>query len=260
MTTPGRTPRERGPARDEETRPVGVGARHDELTVVIDSGKPRPANDDGGEWLASVRPTTPRLEDGSVSASLAFESSAVKRRRIGPVVIAAIVAGAALIGILGWQLWPAGGSRSASASKVDGEAQKRLIALLPAGYSPGACTPAELPKDAVAAVNCTKNADADGPTSASFTLMKDDASLSAAVGAAIAHTDLVDCPGNIQSPGPWRRNANPLKIAGTLVCGLPEQRPQVTWTDDAALVLNVVRAGPEGPTLDQLYEWWSAHS
>jgi serine/threonine kinase PknH len=238
---------------------VGVGARHDELTVVIDSGNPRPANDDGGEWLASVRPT-PRLEDGSVSASLAFESSASQRRRIGPVAIAAAVAGAALIGILGWRLWPAGDSRSAHASRVGVAAQQRLIALLPAGYSQGACTPADPPKGAVAAVNCTKNADADGPTSASFALMKDDAALSAAVGAAIAHTDLVDCPGNIQSPGPWRRNANPLKIAGTLVCGLPEERPQVTWTDDAQLVLNVVRAGPEGPTLDQLYEWWSAHS
>jgi hypothetical protein len=80
------------------------------------------------------------------------------------------------------------------------------------------------------------------------------------VGAAIADANLVDCPNSIQSPGPWRRNASPQEIAGTLVCGLSHEQPQVMWTNDAELVLNAVRAGPEGPTLDQLYAWWSNHS
>jgi len=29
---------------------------------------------------------------------------------------------------------------------------------------------------------------------------------------------IVTCPGNIQSPGPWRRNATPQQVSGTLVC------------------------------------------
>jgi hypothetical protein len=143
---------------------------------------------------------------------------------------------------------------------VDAEAQNRLTALLPAGYSEDACTPVEPPKGAVAMVNCTKNTNAGGPPSATYALMKDEAALSAAVDAALADADVVDCPGNIQSPGPWRRNATPQKVAGTLVCGMPHGQPQVVWTNDAQLVLNLVRAGPEGPTLDQMYAWWSDHS
>jgi serine/threonine kinase PknH len=252
-----------GAAPDEDTRPVVAVTRRDEQTVVFTPSHPRPTLDDGGQWVDSLRPA-PRLEDTyavrlSAPKTLDSQRAPVKRQRPKPVVMAAAVAGAALVGTLGWFLWPAGDSGPRTPS-ADAEAQKRLAALLPAGYSPDACTPAELPKGAVAAVNCTKNTDAGGPSSASYVLMKDGVALDAALVEAIANTAVVDCPGNIQSPGRWRRNATPQKIAGTLVCGLPQEHPQVTWTNDARLVLNVARAGPEGPTLDQLYKWWSAHS
>jgi hypothetical protein len=71
---------------------------------------------------------------------------------------------------------------------------------------------------------------------------------------------VVTCPGNIQSPGPWRRNATPQQISGTLVCGVLQNRPTLAWTDDVALLLGVVRADDKGPTLDRLYAWWSSHS
>jgi hypothetical protein len=71
---------------------------------------------------------------------------------------------------------------------------------------------------------------------------------------------VVNCPGNIQSPGPWRRNATPQQVSGTLVCGLQASRPTLAWTDDIVLLLGVVRADATGPTLDQLYAWWSTHS
>jgi serine/threonine kinase PknH len=241
--------------RSWESRPPrNAVPAHDEQTVIIESGRPRPTYDDGSRWPDSFRSA------GSVSTGLAFDARPVRRQVIQPVVAAAAVAGTALVLIAGSLLWRSGESGSAAAATVDGVAQKRLTALLPAGYSAGACTPTEVPKGAVAAVNCVKNADAGGPLSATYTLMKDAAALSSAVGAAIAAADLVDCPGSIQSPGPWRRNASPQQIAGTLVCGLSQEQPQVTWTNDAELVLNVVRAGPEGPTLDQLYAWWSNHS
>ena len=46
-----------------------------------------------------------------------------------------------------------------------------------------------------------------------------------------------------------RQPAEDRRHAG--VCGLSHEQPQVMWTNDAELVLNAVRAGPEGPTLDQ---------
>ena len=44
------------------------------------------------------------------------------------------------------------------------------------------------------------------------------------------------------------------------MCGLQQSRPTVAWTDDIVLSLGGVRADAEGPTLDQLYAWWSTHS
>ncbi|HEX3548388.1 MAG TPA: hypothetical protein VHU62_17760 [Mycobacterium sp.] len=68
------------------------------------------------------------------------------------------------------------------------------------------------------------------------------------------------CPGNIQSPGPWRRNAKPQQVSGTLVCSYRDGLAAVTWTTEADLLVNDVRADRRGPTLNELYEWWSAHS
>jgi hypothetical protein len=34
----------------------------------------------------------------------------------------------------------------------------------------------------------------------------------------------------------------------------------VAWTDDIVLLLADVRADGNGPTLDQMYAWWSSHS
>jgi hypothetical protein len=109
-------------------------------------------------------------------------------------------------------------------------------------------------------VNCEQNSDRGGPLSATYTLATDKAALGAAFDEVVQASDRVNCPGNIQSPGPWRRNATPQKVSGTLFCGLREGRPTVAWTDEARLVLSVAHAGPSGPTLPELYAWWSSHS
>jgi hypothetical protein len=70
----------------------------------------------------------------------------------------------------------------------------------------------------------------------------------------------VTCPGNIQSPGPWRRQATPQQISGTLVCSYRDGLASITWTTEAELLVSAVRADQRGPTLDQLYRWWSTHS
>lgn len=71
----------------------------------------------------------------------------------------------------------------------------------------------------------------------------------------------VVCPGNIQSPGPWHRVANPTAAVGTVFCGLTGGRPLVAWTTDDKLLMAAIEAqGPDRPTLDQLYAWWASHS
>lgn len=139
-------------------------------------------------------------------------------------------------------------------------AQARLMRLLPAGYSPGACTPAPPPAHAVAKVVCTRNADRGGPPAASYTLVAEKSSVRLVFDDIVRNSAIVTCPGNIQSPGPWRRNATPQLISGTLVCSYRAGRPAVSWTTEADLLVSDVLADADGPPLDQLYDWWSAHS
>jgi hypothetical protein len=152
---------------------------------------------------------------------------------------------------------PATSSATATANDED-EAQ--LKRLLPRGYAADACEGADPAEAALAQLNCAANTDPDGPVSATYTLMPDRAALDTAFNATIAEAQRVNCPGNIQSPGPWRRNAAPQTVAGTLFCGLRDGQPTVVWTDDAKLTLNAVRSAPGGPTFPALYAWWSSHS
>ncbi|HZN78587.1 MAG TPA: hypothetical protein VFC01_02705 [Mycobacterium sp.] len=136
----------------------------------------------------------------------------------------------------------------------------RLLRLVPAGYPADACKPTGAPKDALAQINCDKNSDLGGPPTATYTLVANKAALDMAFNGIVRGSTRVNCPGNIQSPGPWRRNATPDKISGLLFCGVQDGRPMVAWTDDARLVVSQVQSGQEGPTFDELYAWWSSHS
>jgi hypothetical protein len=136
----------------------------------------------------------------------------------------------------------------------------QLLQMVPAGYSPDSCEPVAAPKDALAQVNCDKNSDTGGPLSSTYTLVRDKAALDGALNDIMKASTRVNCPGNIQSPGPWRRNATPDKVSGVLFCGVQDGRPTVAWTDDARLVVSEVQSGPQGPTFDELYAWWSSHS
>lgn len=41
-----------------------------------------------------------------------------------------------------------------------------------------------------------------------------------------------------------------------LFCGLQADRPVVAWTNTDESLVAVVKSGPRGPGLDQLYTWW----
>ncbi|MGE2722082.1 hypothetical protein [Mycolicibacterium celeriflavum] len=136
----------------------------------------------------------------------------------------------------------------------------RLARQLPKGYPAGTCETTPTPEGVLSQVNCVRNVDPDGPASATFSLVGDPPSLDKVFNDTIGATVRVDCPGSIQSPGPWRRNATPDKISGQLYCGLLNGQPTVVWTDAEKMTVSAVRAGPDGPTFPQLYAWWSSHS
>lgn len=139
---------------------------------------------------------------------------------------------------------------------------ERLSRMLPRGYTPQSCGPAEsLDEGRLAAMECSRNSDVGGPVSGRYTLFADSTSLTAAFDRSVAASEQQICPGNILSPGPWRRNAAPDKVAGTLFCGLDvDRKPVVIWSDTERRLLQTVQGGPGGPDLEALYGWWSQHS
>jgi hypothetical protein len=151
-------------------------------------------------------------------------------------------------------------TKSTPASRRDAEAEARLLQSLSPGYAPGVCEPVEPEPGASAMVNCGTNTDPGGPTSATYTLALDKPALDRVLADAVTADSVLICPGNIQSPGPWRRNATPDKISGTLVCGLQRNVPAIAWSDEERMLVAAIRSDPPGPSLDQLFAWWSTHS
>lgn len=180
----------------------------------------------------------------------------------------AVVVAAAIGGVAFWLLRPSPVDDNAGdidttateSASPDNAAQDKLQGMLPGGYPDGACTPITTPDHAAGAVLCEQNVDPDAPQSATYTLAADQGALDTAFSDIVENAAVVTCPGRIQSPGPWRRNATPEQISGTLVCAVQDGHPMLAWTDDAELLLGVIQSGPEGPTFDQLYAWWSSHS
>jgi hypothetical protein len=245
--------------------------------------KPEPDDDDTGPLHIST--TSPPVDDdwdrapaqgtwaGRFDAPLSVSPRPVQSPRNPKVWLGAVAAAVAAVVVIGglvfWLTRPSSDAPEPAAeptttappeSPTPSEDDERLLDLLPKGYASDSCEPAAEPKDALAQVDCEKNTDPGGPLSAAYALARDKAALDAAFNDTIQSANRVNCPGNIQSPGPWRRNAAPDKVAGMLYCGLREGQPTVIWTDDAELTVNAVQSGPGGPTFPELYAWWASHS
>jgi len=201
-------------------------------------------------------------------APLIVNPRPVRRHERKPIVFLSVVSLliVVVVGLLiSWLVRPSPGSASdpsppAAAPTTPSPEADRLLRVVPVGYPPDSCKPAAVPKDALAQVNCEENADVGGPLSSTYTLVGDKAALDAAFNGIVQASATVNCPGNIQSPGPWRHNATPDKTNGVLFCGVRDGRPTVAWTDEAKLVVSEVQSGPQGPTFNELYAWWSSHS
>jgi serine/threonine protein kinase len=140
------------------------------------------------------------------------------------------------------------------------DAEARLRRLLPPGYAPDSCNPVAPTSGALAAIECSANGDPGGPPTANYLLMANTESLRSTFEGIVKDTSVLNCPGNIQSPGAWHRNATPQIPSGTVLCGTQQGMSIVAWTTDAQALVSVARSAPGGPTLDQLYAWWTMHS
>lgn len=173
-------------------------------------------------------------------------------------------------------------SVSASATPTrTADADARLLKLIPPGYPPDACHAVDPTDGAEAKVTCAAAVDAapvapapvdpaappgapapapGGTATANYFLMPGKQQLAVALDKIVRESTVVTCPGNIQSPGPWRRNATPQLVSGTVFCGLDASTTTVGWSTEDQSLITVVQAPVGGPNLDQLYGWWSTHS
>lgn len=197
--------------------------------------------------------------------SLLPHTRAVSQRRqlLAALAVAAVLIIALSVWLIGRGSDPRGTAPTAApptTTAAPPAALQDLRRLLPSGYPAEACTPGPSP-DGATVITCGPNTDPGGPRSATYTLAAGPEVLRTTFDQLVESTTVVVCPGNIQSPGPWRRNDTPAVTRGTVLCGLNNGRPRVVWTNDAQrLIADVQSGGPTDPRLDQLYAWWGTHS
>jgi hypothetical protein len=234
----------------------------------MSSHEPQPDDEDTGPLhvegpRASAGVTGPRYD-----APLSVNPRPVHRDRRPVVLIAAATAAVVGLGVLAWAFWPspagetaAGGNATTTAEAEAAEqAGARLLALVPRGYAEGACEAVVPARGALAQISCGRNDDPGGPLTATYTLAKDKESLQQLFDGLVGSSSVVNGPGNIQTPGPWRRSVAADQTAGTLVCGFQQSRPSVAWTTDADALMSEIQSGPQGPNMVPIYTWWASHS
>jgi serine/threonine kinase PknH len=234
----------------------------------MSSDEPKPDEDDTGPVQVGSPAPTAAGADRRFDAPLSVNPRPVRRDNRHALIVAVAVVAVVALGVLAWLFWPSSqtsdnasqDTASTTPTESSQQAEARLRKMLPRGYSPDACEAVVPAQGAVAQLSCGANADPGGPLSATYTLAKDKAAEQDLFDDIVTTSSVVDCPGNIQSPGPWRRNATPQQTAGTLVCGFQQSKPTVGWSTDENLMISEVQSGPQGPNMVQLYTWWASHS
>ncbi len=131
----------------------------------------------------------------------------------------------------------------------------KLLALLPRGYDEGVCQPSHPPvPGALATVDCGEAAPEGGPLSTRYSLFADQALLDKAFDETITpYAPLLRCPASdLDSPTTWHYTETPGEVAGRIACGTYRDKPGVTWTKNADLLLG----DAIGQDLEDLHNWW----
>jgi serine/threonine kinase PknH len=132
---------------------------------------------------------------------------------------------------------------------------RRLLNMLPPGYSGSACEPVDPPvTDALATADCSKSSLPGGPASSRYSLFADIDTLNAHFEAGIKEdSELLQCPGSgIASPTTWHYDATPNLSAGKVACGTYKGNGDIVWTKESDLLLG----DAEAAKLDDVHDWW----
>jgi len=103
-------------------------------------------------------------------------------------------------------------------------------------------------------MDCGQSALPGGPSVARYSIYPTLEDLNNAFTASVAEDDeVLRCPTfTSDSPTTWHYNDTPDVSAGQIACGTYEGKADVTWSQDADLLLGVV----ESDNLDSLHQWW----
>ena len=257
------------PAAPRRTPALPRSAQVEDLIAQAEATIDRPRPQPASSARTSARPP------------IAVEPASPRNK--GPLVAAGVAAGLLALGVWGFSALQ---SRSNDSETVEPQASSststasssstrstptpppprpedfaKVTRVLPPGYPPDTCLPAAATETGgIATLTCGRNADPGGPMTGLYTVFPDRTALNDAFDRAVGASEQLICPGNIQSPGPWRRNATPEKTAGILFCGTRDQKPVIVWSDTERLLLSTVQSTGDGPTLEALYAWWTQHS
>ncbi|UUO04296.1 hypothetical protein M4D79_06055 [Mycolicibacterium novocastrense] len=107
---------------------------------------------------------------------------------------------------------------------------------------------------ALATVDCGQASPQGGPASARYSLFADQQTLDKAFDDTIAlYTPMVRCPESASdSPTTWHFTDTPDIVAGRIACGTYKEKPGVTWTRNADLLLG----DSLSDDLVDLHNWW----
>ncbi len=218
------------------------------------------------------------------------------RRRLsieGKRVAVIAAAAAAVIALIGMAVTRGGGAEDGAGQQAEAATQEdltppdpaqqaRLTAMLARDFAAaGACQTVEVPAatGVTARLECTRSANspastagaaapsAPPPPTATYSLVADPGRLDGLLNTLMADSTVRECPGRIQSPGPWRR-AGAQNSSGTVYCGVSTAGGEavVGWTDTDRLIFVEIRSRPgQSPAtadtdLPGLYKWWSLNS
>ena len=246
----------------------------------VEDGRPSPPEPSPGPAAAASMIARSRITD--LIAGLASRWQSHERGRIIRLAGAAVAVVAIVVTSLVWlmsrpgndsagggaptpdtttRMVPAQESSSPSTALRNPGAEARLMRALPPGYPPESCKPVA-PSDGVqAALRCSVTlGPGAGAASVTHELLPSSGALQTAFTSILDDSTVFICPGNIASPGAWRRNATPEVVSGTVACGRHQGRPIVAWTTDDALLVSAVQAATPDVTADELFAWWSLHS
>ncbi len=146
------------------------------------------------------------------------------------------------------------------------DANARLLSLLPKGYGPGVCKPEDIDTTAIwhnalAIAQCGAPSDPGGPINGLYALFPDEATMRDAF---TKNTDTEKlqsvCPQGKASPGNWWDNDNPGVVLGQIECLQNGSAPEFEWSNTRQLLIGSIMGSDQGPTLDDLYTWWSKFS